>query len=255
MNYYARRIEDVLKELGTEKNGLTKRQVEKRIKEFGPNKIDTGKKINIWKIFLEQFTDFLILVLIAAAVLSFGLGIAYGDETYLFDGGLIVLIVLMNGLFGFFQNYKAEKSLEELEKMAVVKARVIRDGKVQEINAEELVPGDIILIEEGDEIPADARIIESSELVVDEAVLTGESLPMRKNTRILEGKTSLAERRNMVFTNTFVCSGNAKAVVALTGMRTEIGKIAKELKKVPSKPTLFQIELDKMGKKVGQGII
>ncbi|MFP3950347.1 MAG: cation-translocating P-type ATPase [Candidatus Micrarchaeia archaeon] len=247
--------DDVLDRLGTGRNGLSGSKAEARLEKFGPNIIALERKVSPLSILADQFNDFLIFILIFASLVSFGLGYLEGNEEYFFDAGLILVIVILNGLFGFFQNYKAEKSLEALKKMAVPKATVLRDGTPSEIDATIIVPGDIMVLSEGDQITADCRILRSSNLLVDESLLTGESVPSSKSPGSLSQDTSLADRSNMLYKGTYVSRGNAWAVVVDTGLNTEVGLIAKAMHGAEEHPTLFQKELDKLGKNIGTGLL
>ena len=208
-------------------------------------------KIRTTRIFLAQFTSPLVLILISAAIISDFAGCSE-DHTEVF---LILFIVIANGIFGFVQDYKAERSMEALRKMMVTKARVLRDGAVREIDASELVPGDMILLEEGDKVPADARIIECKNLLVNEAVLTGESVAVEKTPEKVGEDVPLAERRNILYANTFVERGKAKAIVIATGLNTEFGKIAREVAEAEKPPTPFEEELSSLGKKISVMVI
>ncbi|MBN2121815.1 cation-transporting P-type ATPase [Candidatus Micrarchaeota archaeon] len=247
--------EEVLSRLNTRMHGLTEKEAAERLEQFGKNEIALKKRISLLKIFIDQFNDFLIFILIAAAIISAALGYIEHEEEYLFDSALIVLIVALNGLFGFFQNYKAEKSLEALKKLAVPNAMVIRGGTPMEINSTEIVPGDIIHLNEGDKIPADSRILLSKNLLVDESILTGESVPSSKITKALEVDLTIADRTNMLYKDTYVSSGNGEAVVVNTGLDTEVGLIAKAMHEAQEPPTLFQEELNTLGKNIGTGLI
>src|SRR5690554_588848 len=191
----------------SEEDGLSSREARKRLTEYGENKIKEGKKRNILTIFIDQFRDFMIVVLLVATGLSF----IMGEFT---DGLTIFAIVILNGLMGFIQEYRAEKSLDELKKLASPRARVIRDGRIEEIDSRELVPGDLLLLERGDKVPADARILFTRGLQVDEALLTGESVPVTKSAgNLYKRGIGIAEQRNMVFMGTTVTGGKCRAVV------------------------------------------
>ncbi len=220
------------------KKGLTEKEAERRLKKYGKNKITKTHKINPWKILISQFTSPLIALLIAVAIISWAIGFLPGEESKIIDTFLILLIVFISGISGFFQEYKSEKAIEELQKMAVPKARVIREGKDRIINAEDIVEGDLIVLEEGEMIPADAKVIKSFGLMVDESALTGESKPVRKDTS------------DYVFMNTFVNTGSARAFVTKTGMQTKIGNIAGKLQSIKEEKTPFQKELSILSKKV-----
>ena len=247
--------DEVLDRLGTGRNGLSSSKAESRLDRFGHNKIALERKVSPFSILVDQFRDFLIFILIFASIVSFALGYLEGHEEYFFDAGLILVIVILNGLFGFFQNYKAEKSLEALKKMAVPKATVLRDGTPSEIDATTIVPGDIIVLSEGDQVTADCRLLRAKNLLLDESLLTGESVPSSKSPGSLSQDTSLADRSNMLYKGTYVSRGNARAVVVNTGLDTEVGLIAKAMHGAEERPTLFQKELDKLGKNIGTGLI
>ncbi len=245
----------VLERLGSRMHGLSEAEAKERLEKFGRNEIALEKKISILSILIDQFNDFLIFILIAAAIISLGLGYVQGEEEYLFDAGLIILIVILNGIFGFFQNYKAEKSLEALKKLSVPRAMVLRGGTPMEVDSMTLVPGDIIMLSEGNQIPADARILTSRNLLVDESLLTGESVPSSKKEKVMDADLSLADRKNMLYKDTYISRGNGEAVVVNTGLHTEVGLIAKAMQSADQPPTLFQKELNKLGKNIGTGLI
>jgi Ca2+-transporting ATPase len=218
--------------------GLTNREAERRLKKYGKNEIKRTEKINPIKLFLSQFTSPLVLILIIAAVISLTIGFIPGEESDIIDVVLILSIVIASGIAGFFQDYKAEKSIEMLQKMSTPKAKVIREGKEIEIDATEIVPGDLILIEPGDIVPADAKLIDCFNLKVDESILTGES-------RAVEKKPS-----DEIFMNTSVYVGNAKAIVTRTGMQTKIGNIASKLQEIGEEKTPFQSDISRLSKKI-----
>jgi len=244
-------LDDVFKQLESGKEGLSFEQAQDRLKKFGSNEIKIERKISPLKIFLAQFKGFLILVLLAAALISFAISFFPGHEDSLVNAVLIFVIVLANGIFGFFQEFKAEKSLEALKKMSPSRATVLRNKQKHVVNAVDLVPGDVIFLEPGEKVPADARLFLVRNLHLDESLLTGESVPISKRIAILPESTNLAERRNMVFKNSVVASGTGLAIVADTGLATEVGKIAERLQGPSQKATPFQIELDKLGKRIG----
>lgn len=247
--------DDVLARLNTSSEGLSAKEAKERLERFGKNEILLEKKISPLSIFIDQFRDFLIFILIGAAIISLALGYIEGDQEYLFDAGLIITIVILNGLFGFFQNYKAEKSLEALKKLAVPHALVRRGGTPTEVSSTELVPGDIIMLSEGDKIPADARLLVSKNLLIDESILTGESVPASKMNANLAKDLPLADRKNMLYADTYVSRGSAEAVVVNTALNTEVGLIAQAIHQVEDPQTLFQIELNKLGKNIGTGLL
>ncbi len=236
-------IPEVLKKLRTEKNGLGEEEARSRLEKFGYNKIRKEKGISKFEIFISQFKSFLILILIAATIFSALIG-----ETI--DAIAIIVIVILNAIFGFVQEYKAEKTIEALKKLTTPEAVVIRNGQKKRINSELLVPGDVVVLEEGTKVPADMRIIEEAELKIDESILTGESVPVSKNTEVT-GNVPLAERRNMAYMGTLVTYGRGLGVVVGTGMETEMGKIAEAVQKEEEEPTPLQEKLDAFGKRLG----
>lgn len=238
------KIEEVLLALKTNEDGLTSEKAASRFLSFGPNKLKEKKGYSILSLLVEQFDDFLVYLLLLAGNFSFFIG-------EILDGAAIFAIVIINGLLGFIQEYKAEKSLEALKKIETLRARVIRDGKEKTIEAEKIVPGDILALYEGEKIPADARLLEAFSLEIDESMLTGESVPVLKKETVLPKKTPLADRKNMVFSGCLVTKGRGKTVAILTGMNTEIGKIAKEIQEAPQIQTPLQTALEKLGKVLG----
>ena len=240
---------EALGELGSDAGaGLSSSEVEKRLAQHGENTISSGKKISVLKLLLEQFTSPLVLVLIAAGAVSF-----FFEKGI--DAILIIAIVILNGLFGFAQNYNAEKSIEALKKMGAPKALVQRNGEIMEINSRGLVPGDIILLREGFKVPADCRLFEGNNLRVDESILTGESAPVGKAQEAVSADAVLAERKCMLYMDTLVVRGTAKAIVVGTGNSTEVGKIAKTLDSIEDEPTRFNTEVDVLGKKIGKVVL
>ncbi|MBI2134617.1 cation-translocating P-type ATPase [Candidatus Woesearchaeota archaeon] len=239
-----KKIDDVFRELETGKEGLAEAEAEKRLQKHGYNEIKQAKKLSPVKIFLSQFNSVVIYILIAALAISVFLG-----ETV--DAIVIGAIVIANAIIGFIQEYNAEKSIEALKKLASLKATVIRDGKEKSIDAKFLVPGDIIKLQTGDKIPADARVIELVILETQEAALTGESQPVKKELIVLPEKTQLADRLNMVFSGTIITNGKGKAIVTNTGMQSEIGKIARLIEEAEAESTPLQKQMNKLGKRLG----
>ncbi|MGM5482265.1 MAG: calcium-translocating P-type ATPase, SERCA-type [Nanobdellota archaeon] len=250
--WHAESIETVFKNLDSTDEGLTKREGRKRLEEFGYNKIKNSHKISPLNLFLKQFKDFLVVLLLIAAIVSFIVGAKKGSSV---DGWVIIGILLLNAIIGFFQELKAEKSIEALKKMASVKSTVIREGNKCKIDTECVVPGDILYLETGDKIPADARIIEASNFKTDESALTGESKSVSKVQKLLKRKTQLADKVNMVFSGTIATKGCAKAIVVNTGMNTEIGKIAKMVQGTQNLQTPLQKRLAHFGETLGIGIL
>ena len=250
IEFHALEVKAVYKELETNENGLSESEAKKRLDKYGKNKIEIERKISPWEILIAQFKNLLVILLIIAALVSFAIGIIKSEESELIDAVLIFAIVIANALFGFFQEYKAEKTIEELTKMSAPRATVIRDGKELDIDSEEVVPGDIILLDDGDKVAADARVIESFSMYCDESMLTGESVPSCKKIGKMDKGAALAERSNIVYMNSIVTRGRGAAIVIQTGLKTEVGKIAKEISEAPEKVTQFQIEIEDVGEKV-----
>ncbi len=221
-DYYSQKIAEVIKSLKTSENGLTAAEAAKRLEEYGYNELEKGKKLSVLAIFFNQFKNALLLLLIFAGALS----LILGEKI---ESVAIFGILMLNAVLGFIQEFRAEKAMEALEKLSTPHARVIRNGKEQKILARELVPGDFILMEAGDLVPADSRLIEISSLQVDEAALTGESVPSKKLIETLKAGTHVADQENMAFMGTAVTYGKGKAVITNTGMKTEFGKIASSL--------------------------
>lgn len=243
MKWHRLTVQETYESLGTDQDGLNTSAARERLLETGPNELDEGKKKSIGSILLSQFKDVMILILIAAAIIS---GII-GDIT---DTIVILIIVLLNAIVGFIQEYRAEKAMQALKQMAVTEARVLRDGVIIRMPATELVPGDVVLLEAGNSIPADLRIIESFNLKIEEAVLTGESFAVDKITQSLDSDNlSVGDKKNMAFKGTFVTYGRGKGIVIATGMQTELGRIAKMLQEDEALTPLQQ-RMAKFGKKL-----
>jgi len=238
-------VEAVCKELNSSYNGLNDQEAKRRLGIYGLNELKQEKKTPPLSIFLAQFKNFLIIILLIATAISFVIG-------EVVDAIIILIIVLLCALLGFIQEYRSEKAVEALKKLVSPEAKVIRDGKEKKIAAAELVPGDIILLEVGDKVPADARLIEEINLQVDESMLTGESHAVKKTTFTLDSiGLALADRKNMVYAGTIVVSGHGKAIVTATGMKTEFGKIADMLQTVEAEQTPLEKKLDVVGKYLG----
>ncbi len=244
MKYYQRTIEDVLKVLETSIDGLSQDEVKKRLLEYGPNELREAKKNTPLGMLLDQFKDFMIIVLIAAAIVSGIIGEAV-------DTIAIVVIVILNAIIGFIQEYRAEKAMEALKLMASPTTTVVREGIIASIPSPDIVPGDIIIIEAGMVIPADLRLIEVAHLKVEEAALTGESVPVEKSASLLhEEMVPLGDRRNMAYKGTVVSYGRGKGIVAATGMETELGRIATMLQKEEEVKTPLQRRLATVGQRL-----
>ena len=250
---YNQKIEEVLSALGTaEQNGLTADAIREKQKIFGQNKLKEKKKKTLFARFIDQFKDVMILILIAAAIVSFAVICVEKNWGELFEPALILLIVILNAVMGVYQEGKAEKALDALKNMSAPHARVIRDGREMIIDAAELVPGDIIKLEAGDFIPADARLIRSVSLKSEESALTGESVPSEKDALAEVGENApLGDRHNMVYSGCSVTYGTALAVVTATGMNTEMGKIANLLDNEEESQTPLQQKLAQLGKILG----
>lgn len=258
MNFYSKQVNKVLQELNTSaEKGLSQSEARLRLDKYGLNTIEEKEKISSVKIFLSQFKNLIIWILIIAAVISAVLPILErGVENIVLedmaDALVILVIVILNGVLGFIQEFKAEKSIEALKKLAGLKATVIRDNKEDKIDATELVPGDIIILRTGDKIAADARLVELSNLETQEAALTGESTPVEKNLEVkIKDKVQIAEQTNTVFSGTIITKGKGKAIVTATGMNTEIGKIAEMIQTTKKEQAPLQRKLEQLGKWLG----
>lgn len=241
--------------------GLTSQQITERLQQYGSNELEETAGRSAWQILLDQFTNIMLILLIVVALVSGTLdfmalqaGQLKPGEVPFKDTIAILAIVILNGLLGYFQEIKAEKDLAALKKMATSRVRVIRDGRTLEIDSKELVPGDIMLVEAGVQIPADARIIEESNLQVREAALTGEALAVSKQANVqLPEETPLGDRVNLLYQGTDVVMGRSTAVVTSTGMKTELGKIATLLQSVEAEPTPLQIRIEQLSKALVTG--
>lgn len=247
MNYYNLDIDDVLGKLGTNKEGLKNNEVENRLKKYGKNKLETPKKQSKLKKFLYQFKDLMIIILILSSIISFILSVI-NKESFT-DSAIILLIVIINAIVGYMQELKADRALEELKKLQTTKTKVKRNGKLIEINSEEVVVGDILILEAGDTVPADARIIYEASLKCDESSLTGESNNISKTSfRLDEHNLPLSSRKNMIYSGTNITYGKCRAVVTNTGMNTEFGLIAKTLNEEPKEITPLERKINDISK-------
>ncbi|MEM3458524.1 MAG: cation-translocating P-type ATPase [Candidatus Bathyarchaeia archaeon] len=265
---HATEIDEAMRLLNVNREGLTSQEAQERLKKYGYNELKEKKRKTALQMFLSEFKDIFILLLIAAAIFSAIVGY-YELQRPLMPGELpkepleeyadsivIAIIVVLVAVAGFVQEYRAEKALEALKKLAAPKARVLRQDKEMIIPAREVVPGDILVLEAGDLVPADARLIESIEMKADEAILTGESTPVNKDaTAVLTPDTPVGERRNMVFTATHIIYGRGKAVVTATGMQTEFGKIAELVQEAEEEETPLQRKLDNFAKKIAKVVV
>ena len=253
MNYYSSKKEDVLSSLSTDAvNGLDSEKIAELREKYGENKLKEKKKKSTFARFIDQFKDVMIIILIIAAIVSFTIVCAEKNWGELFEPALILLIVILNAIIGVYQEGKAEKALDALKNMSAPHARVIRDGAESVIDASLLVPGDIIKLEAGDFVPADARLLESASLKSEESALTGESVPSEKDALIdISENAPLGDRSNMVFSGCSISYGTALAVVTATGMDTEMGKIADLLHGETDTQTPLQKKLAQLGKYLG----
>ena len=244
--------EAVVAALGSDgEHGLTSEEAARRLARDGPNELQAEKPIPAWRKFLAQFQDVLIILLLIAAAISLVVWLYERDEALPFESLVIFAIVLLNGILGYAQEARAEQAVAALRAMAAAEASVLRDGQPGRVPATTVVPGDIILIEEGDTIPADGRLLRSIALQTAEASLTGESLPVTKDTAPLADEVGIGDRANMVFSGTTATYGRGRALVTATGMQTEMGKIAGLLHRTESEATPLQRELDHTGKVLG----
>ena len=256
MKEYLKKSKDVLSELSSSENGLSGAEAAKRLEQNGKNKLAEGKKESLFHRFLKQLAEPMTIILIVAAIISAGVeiynGISLNHWEFPADVVIIMAVVLINAILGVFQESKAEKAIEALQEIAAAQSKVIRDGHQISVRSEDLVVGDIIVLEAGDAVPADARIIECASMKIEEAALTGESVPVTKQEEILEaganGDVALGDRKNMVFMGSTVVYGRGKAVVTATGMDTEMGKIADALANAEEGKTPLQIKLAGLSK-------
>lgn len=239
----------VLRHLHSRVDGLTEQEVAERLQRYGPNQLEERRLRSPLAVLAGQFTEIMVLVLLAAAIISFFVG-----ETS--DGVMIMIIVVLNAILGFTQEYRAERAMAALKRMSVPSVKVRRGGQVREIDATQLVPGDVILLEAGSRVPADARTLESVNLRCEEAALTGESVPVDKIVQPVAGESvPLGDRRNMVFAGTTVSYGRGSAVVVATGMQTELGNIADLLQTITEEKTPLQKRMAELGKWLAIGAL
>jgi len=242
--YYDQEINSVFKELGTSEEGLSSEEVEKRLKEYGENELKEKEKVSVLRLFLSQFKSILIFILITASIVSALLG-------ELIDAAVIIFTVFLAGVLSFVQEYRAEKAIELLKSLTSPETVVVRDGVEKKIPSQKLVPGDLILLQTGDRIPADARVIKDVNLKIDESSLTGESVPVQKSIEALPYETPEADRKNMVYAGTAVAYGRGRVIVTATGMKTTFGGLAGLLGTIERSRTPLQESLDKFGRWIG----
>ncbi|MCI9063816.1 MAG: HAD-IC family P-type ATPase, partial [Clostridia bacterium] len=250
--WHTLKIEEVMRMLGTNlEKGLTDEEIQKRREKYGINKLQEKSKENIIVRFIKQFNDFMIIILILASIISAVVSYIQGESDY-FDSIIIIAIVVLNAIMGLVQESRAEKSIESLRKLTPQIAKVIRNGKLQEVNSEELVPGDIIELDAGNYVPTDCRIIKSFNLKVEESSLTGETEPVDKESEATyEENIALGDMKNIAFMASTVVAGHGKAIVTETGMNTKIGKIANMIIKEEAPETPIQKKLSEVGKILG----
>ena len=234
---------ELFQKLDCRETGLSQEDAALRLLKYGANELHAGKQKSVWQIFLGQFADFLVLILILAAVIS----ACMGDVESMI---VILAVITMNAILGTVQTVKASASLDSLKQMSAPTAKVLRDGQIVQIPGREVVPGDVVILEAGDSVCADGRLLECASLKCAESALTGESLPVEKDTEPLSGETALGDRKNMVFSGSFVTYGRGRFLVTATGMDTEMGKIAQLLKNTEERKTPLQVSLDQFGRKL-----
>jgi Ca2+-transporting ATPase len=256
MEPYRLAVNEVVAALGTDLGaGLSDAEAAARLENYGRNELATERPAPPWRRFLAQFKDVLVVLLLVATAVSIGLWAYQRDTPLPYEALAILAVVLLNAAMGFIQESRAETAVAALHAMSADEATVIRGGERRSVPATQLVPGDIVLLEEGDTIPADARVIESTALQTAEAALTGESLPVSKDAIALDGDAALGDRHDMVFSGTAATYGHGRAVVTATGMATELGRIAGLLKETRDEATPLQRELDRTGKRLGAGVV
>ena len=242
-DFYMKTVKEVFEALETGEKGLPSEEAQKRLSQYGENKLTTIVKTPQWLQFLLQFKDALVIILIVAGIISLAIG-------NLRDGSIMFIIVLINASISYFQEHKAERIMDSLKKLVQSPAKVFRNSDLIELPQEELVPGDIIYLEEGDKVPADIRVIESFNLRTNDSSLTGESMPQEKHSNTIKKASSLADRDNMAYLGTTVASGNAKGAIVETGMNTELGKIAGLAQEEEKSQTPLQVELGTLGNRI-----
>ena len=245
-HFYKHSINEIEKQMDVMLDkGLSSSMVESRLKQYGKNQLTSKKKKSLLMVFFEQFKSFMVLILLVAAAVSGVIGIMHGEG--LLDTYIILGILIVNAIIGVVQERNAESSLEALNKMSTPHSKVLRNGEVSEISAVDIVPGDIVVLDTGDIIPADLRLIETINLKVQESALTGESVPVIKHTKALEGKDiPLGDRENMAFSTGMVTYGRGRGIVVATGMQTEVGKIADMLQHTESTDTPMKRRLEEL---------
>lgn len=242
--YCNKSIEEIFKEFNINQEGLSESDAQKRLKKYGLNTIKEQKKLSAWKVFLNQLNNSLIYILLVATLLAFAIG------RYI-DMGVILAIIIIHSIIGFTQEYKAQKAMKAILKLAAPQASIIREGSEREINAEKIVPGDILILSEGNKVPADIRLFQVNELEIDESTFTGETKPVKKITELINKKSiSITDQYNMAFMGTIITRGKGKGIVVNTGEKTELGKISELVKTTEKQKTPLQNKLDDFSKKI-----
>ncbi|MDH5201362.1 MAG: HAD-IC family P-type ATPase, partial [Candidatus Bathyarchaeota archaeon] len=247
--WHAEDIESVLESLGSSRGGIGEEEARERLERFGPNELREERRTTPFELFLGQFKSILVIILMISAIVSAFISVRQGEpftDTY-----VILIIVVLNAVLGFVQEYRAEKAVEALKKMVAPQVLVMRGGRESSIDSKDLVPGDVVLLEAGSRIPSDSRLLEVANLQVDEAALTGESRPVTKSPGVLGEDAGVGDRRNMVFMGTVVTGGRAVAVVTETGMSTEFGKIAGMVQAVEQEEPPLKQKMERMGRQLG----
>ncbi len=253
---YQRPADAVVAELESDaRHGLASNEAARRLQQYGPNQLQAEAEIPAWRKFLAQFQNPLVILLLIATLVSFAVWLIERETALPFEAIAIFVIVLLNAIVGYVQEARAEESVAALMAMTAPEAGVLRDGEPRRVPAAELVPGDIMLLEEGDTVPADGRLIEASALQIAEAALTGESLPELKDPAPIEGETSLGDRSNMVFSSSAVTQGRGRAIVISTGMQTEVGQIANLLQSTKDEETPLAQEINRVALLLGRAVI
>ena len=248
-DFYRKSSEEVMETLGVTDQGLSQDEVQQKREEYGFNELEEGKRKSVFRVFLEQFKDFLVIILMVAAIISAFLGEM--ESTI-----VIMIVVILNAILGTVQHVKAEQSLNSLKSLSSPVAKVLRNGQKEEIPSKEVVVGDILYLDAGDYVSADGRILESYNLQINESSLTGESLAVEKSSEpIDEDNVPIGDKKNMAFSGSYVTNGRGVLVVTSIGMKTEIGKIANLLDSAKEKKTPLQVSLDHFGKRLALGII
>ena len=256
--FYTQSVEEVLSALGAGAEGLSSQQAKERLEKYGPNKLKEGKKPSLIQRFFAQLKDPMLIILLIAAAVSALTGVVSGESEWA-EVIIILTVVLLNAILGVFQESKAEAAIEALQTMTAATCKVLRDGKLVVLHSDELVPGDVVLLEAGDSVPADGRIIENASLKIEEAALTGESVPVNKALEVLglggQEDVPLGDRKNMCYMGSTVVYGRGKAVITATGMDTEMGKIAGALAATAEEQTPLQRKLDELGKLLSKVVL